>query len=251
LRIILESKLWDHNSFVTLTYNGGSLPADRSVHKDELQKFIKRLRKNSGLQFRYFAVGEYGDESGRAHYHLILFGFPYVYDEYVEKSWHFGISQTLPMEPGAAGYISGYVSKKLTKDDEYTREKLDGKSPEFSIMSRGRKTHPDYRFQGGIGYGYIRQIAKNIIRDKLSLVGDDHKYIRISGTILPLDKYMRDCIDKEIGFTKLEETLGKKVCISMKAYKDLNFPEAEEHEREKAARKARKANFLRKIRKKL
>jgi hypothetical protein len=234
LRIILESLLYEHNSFLTLTYDDEHRPSNQSVSKTTLQKFIKRLRKNSGLQFRYFGVGEYGDVSGREHYHLILFGYPCFYEEYVEASWHYGHFQLDALQHGGAGYIAGYTTKKLTAP-----ESVPGKEPEFRISSRGRKSHPDYRFRGGIGYGYCQQIIKNVTRDKLNFVGDDYRYLRIAGMLLPLDKYMRQLIDKQIGYTKIDKSLSEELVISMKNYYDMNYPEAKADEQAKAEIKAR------------
>jgi hypothetical protein len=231
---MLEAKLYEYNTFVTLTYADEYRPGDRSVHKKELQNFIKRLRKNSGLQFRYYGVGEYGDVTGREHYHIILFGYPCFYEEYIEASWPNGHVQVDALQPGGAGYIAGYTTKKLTAS-----ESVPGKEPEFAIMSRGKKSHTDYRFRGGIGYGYCKQIIKNITRDKLNFVGDDYGYIRIAGMLLPLDKYMRQNIDKMIGFTKIDQGIGKDIVISMTQYKNMNYPEAENDAKAKAEIKAR------------
>lgn len=40
----------------------------------DIQRFMKRLRDYTGQPLRYFACGEYGEESNRPHYHLIIFG---------------------------------------------------------------------------------------------------------------------------------------------------------------------------------
>lgn len=246
LRILLEAKLHDYNSFVTLTYNNEQIIAPdgrtifrwrngyQSVDKVALRKFIKRLRRRVKFQFRYYAVGEYGDESGREHYHLVLFGYPYVYQEEIEAAWWNGTCQVLPLENGGAGYIAGYTAKKLTRPESIPR-----KAPEFSISSRGRRQDPDYRFRGGIGYGYCQQIIKNITRDKLNFVGDDYKYLRVAGMLLPLDKYMRDAINKTIGYHKLDKSLGEELCISMKNYYNMNYPEAENDEKARSEIKAR------------
>lgn len=87
-RCMLE--LQDHESayFVTLTYNDGNLPKTwytdsdtgeafqaATLVKRDVQLFMKRLRKAFDDQhIRFYCAGEYGDESMRPHYHLILFG---------------------------------------------------------------------------------------------------------------------------------------------------------------------------------
>lgn len=72
--------------FVTLTYDNGSLP-ENGVNKEDLQLFFKRLRQNLSRKFnytekvRYFAVSEYGKNTHRAHYHLILWNMPSGYSD--------------------------------------------------------------------------------------------------------------------------------------------------------------------------
>ena len=59
--------------FVTLTYDDDHLPSDRKLRKGDLQLFHKRMRKAFG-PFRFFACGEYGERTHRAHYHSIYIG---------------------------------------------------------------------------------------------------------------------------------------------------------------------------------
>ena len=77
VRCMHEAQMHEGNSFITLTYAPEHLHEDYSVHKKELQKFFKRLRKNTGIKLRYFACGEYGDENRRPHYHAIIFGYDF------------------------------------------------------------------------------------------------------------------------------------------------------------------------------
>lgn len=68
--------------FVTLTYEDSYLPAD-GVEKRAVQLFMKRFRENwyrtheDRLDLRYFAVGEYGRQFKRPHYHLLLWNVPH------------------------------------------------------------------------------------------------------------------------------------------------------------------------------
>lgn len=67
--------------FITLTYASDFLP-EEGVRKDDLQKFLKRFRINwyrmysQQLDLRYFAVGEYGRQHCRPHYHLLFWNVP-------------------------------------------------------------------------------------------------------------------------------------------------------------------------------
>lgn len=85
-RCMLEMKDHDSAYFLTLTYSdpeaprvyfesdGDCLPA-LSLRKRDLQLFIKRVRKNyPNDKIRFFGCGEYGSNTLRPHYHVILFG---------------------------------------------------------------------------------------------------------------------------------------------------------------------------------
>ena len=73
-RIAMEASLYEKNCFVTLTYDDKHLPSDKKIHYEDVQKFLKRLRKKIGY-VRFFACGEYGARFARPHYHIILFGY--------------------------------------------------------------------------------------------------------------------------------------------------------------------------------
>lgn len=94
--------------FGTLTYNGRNetkfheetLPswsndnktkkynyAPCILRKDHLQKFFKRLRKNTGIKFQYCACGEYGSTYGRPHYHYIMFSNEPITSKDIKFAW--------------------------------------------------------------------------------------------------------------------------------------------------------------------
>lgn len=258
LRIILESKLYEYNSFVTLTiendkripYRANSRSEHSptwSVEKVQIQKFLKRLREKSKIKFRYFVVGEYGDDTGREHYHLILFGYAPFFEEYIQDSWPYGFCQIDHLLPGGASYCAGYTTKKLT-----STEKLpNGKEPEFSTWSRGRKNDSDIRFQGSIGYGYCTQIIANMTRDKLNFVGEDYTVLRIQGMLLPLDEYMKSVINRVIGYTPLEKSYAEYLRIDKETYKNMRYPEAENDLKFRSERKAKQKIMLQKAKRKL
>lgn len=102
-RLLQELPYWHKAVFVTLTYDDEHLPSDFGLHKDELQKFFKRVRKRCdklGIKIRYYACGEYGDHPppdwwsptiGRPHYHAIIFGLgnDNQSKEIIKDSWTF------------------------------------------------------------------------------------------------------------------------------------------------------------------
>lgn len=144
IRIMNEVKSHQNNIFLTLTYNPESMPKNGSLQVADLQKFFKRLRKNSGKKLRYFASGEYGDKKERPHYHAIIFGMGRNDRKVIETSWPFGLIHIGDVTYDSATYCASYTLKKLTGDKSaiYEQKKV---SPEFSIMSR----------RPGIGDSYV------------------------------------------------------------------------------------------------
>lgn len=132
-RIALEMAGYEENLFITLTYNNENLPPEGSLFKRQVMGFIKRLRRrleyHLGLRCRYFLCGEYGDKTGRPHYHAILFGVGTWANDAVAQCWPFGFVQCLPADRGAGPYVAGYMVKKLNREDRCPRE------PEFITMS--------------------------------------------------------------------------------------------------------------------
>lgn len=127
VRILLEASLYEHNCFITLTYDNDHLPADNLPHKEEIQRFMKRLREALDVPVRVFYCGESGSKSGRAHYHAIIFGYDFpdkvllsrtpsgslIYrSPLLEKLWTSGISSIGDVEPGSASYVAQYANKK-------------------------------------------------------------------------------------------------------------------------------------------
>lgn len=125
MRIELERRLHERNCFITLTYSDEHLPSDYSLDKSHLTKFFKRLRKQRG-SFRYYACGEYGDQTQRAHYHACLFGMDFsdkqhfrrigtnhLYtSEELNRIWGYGHCSVGSLTFESAAYCARYVMKK-------------------------------------------------------------------------------------------------------------------------------------------
>lgn len=190
-RIMLETLAHPvGQSWVTLTYDPEHLPGDGGVDPAHIRGFLKALARRESWS-RYFAVGEYGDRTGRPHYHLLLFGrvprFTFrngrLFDGAVEDAWRFGGTYTEDFacseNPIArAGYLASYAAKK------WTRECPDGRRPEFARMSR----------RPGIGASAVPLLAGADIS-----LPHVPRTVRIAGRVLPLDRYMRDKFSEATG----------------------------------------------------
>lgn len=190
--MVYEAQQHPASCFVTLTYDEAHLPALRSVVPRDLSLFIKRLRKAvEPRRFRYFAVGEYGDESARPHYHAILFGLGPNDREVIDRAWQGqGLTATFEFNEYTAQYTAGYTVKKLTKKDD---PRLGGRHPEFARMSN----------RPGIGAGAMAILARSLSTgfglDDLVSRGDVPTHLKRGNQVLPLGRYLRQKLREELG----------------------------------------------------
>lgn len=208
-RIILEGSLYEHSTFITLTYSDTYLPKDGNLNLVHLQKFFKRLRKNENVKFRYYAVGEYGaakrqyhDSKGakrtttqRPHYHAMLFGIRTTLKDKIQNAWAQGRTQSEPICNGRTGYIVGYTTEKLTKKN-YAKE--NNKRNQFATMSRN---------EGGIGLQAALNVADTIKANPKweKRIITSFQYGKKS---MPLGKYLAQKVNERLGITEDEfETL--------------------------------------------
>ncbi len=124
-----------------------------TVYKPDIQKFIKRLRKaaeKEGLadHIMYYLSGEYGDKTGRPHYHLIVYGLEVPdaehigsrrgYDrftsEWLKEVWGMGLIEIGSVTYESCQYVARYVIKKR-KGKDAKEYKDAGIMPEFVQMS--------------------------------------------------------------------------------------------------------------------
>lgn len=207
-RIMLESLCHGDSSFVTLTYSDEHLPmicdGIATLVPVHLTNFLKRLRfAIKPHKVRFYAVGEYGDESFRPHYHLALFGFPTCaygrsrYDRFhvdcckqcdlLRDLWGLGFVDLGELNTKSAQYVAGYVTKKMTRTDD---TRLKGRWPEFARMS----------LRPGLGALFVPEIASEVL--KLNLVereGDVPSALRHGKRLMPLGRYLRRLLRAQVG----------------------------------------------------
>ena len=201
IRCVHEAQMHDRNSFITLTYNDENLPEDRSISKEVLQKFFKRLRRRiEPNKIRYFACGEYGEKKSRPHYHSIVFGYDFpdkiLYSKtkagdllyrsrLLEEVWPYGFSSIGEVTFESAAYVARYVMKKEKYSDATDQKKkyeIDLRysvvsertgevftlEREFALMSRrpglGNKWFSEYK--GDLGKDFITVRGKKMTLPK-------------------------------------------------------------------------------------
>lgn len=203
-RIVLESMQHDRNAFVTLTY--AEPPEGGSLEPKVLSDWIKRLRWHlEPRRIRHFSVGEYGDNTARAHYHSAIFGdgctlgptrlvaggrfecqCPFCLA--VRQTWSIGISTVGQLTDQRAAYIAGYVTKKMGSSKSV--EVLPAKYPPFARMS----------LKPGIGAGAVPDIASVLLQYGLELKQQDVPVgLRHGRSVRPLGRYLRRELRRQCG----------------------------------------------------
>lgn len=170
-RCMMELESHDSAYFITLTYDDEYLPVSYygdsegnpikvySLRKSDLQKFFKRLRKAfPDDHIRYYACGEYGDQTKRPHYHCIVYGLHlndlvfykrsnlkdlYYNSPSLSKVWPYGFSVVGAVTWESCAYTARYVVKKIKGlgADFYDTFNIE---PEFVVMSRRPGIGNDY-----------------------------------------------------------------------------------------------------------
>lgn len=139
VRLYHEKSSWKETSFVTLTYDDDHLPVNNSLSKRELQLFFKRLRKQIVTnKIKYYACGEYGENTDRPHYHAIIYGFDGCSvkgSDLLKDEWPLGFVKCGSVTFDSCRYVCQYVQKKY---DGLLAEKTYGcREPPFQLQSLG------------------------------------------------------------------------------------------------------------------
>lgn len=135
-----EEKVCESAHFITLTYATDHVPfiwgdwgSRLNLYPRDLTLFFKRLRKahkSGGPSIKYYAVGEYGSNTWRPHYHVLLFNAQL---ELIENAWSMGDIYY----GSVSGASVGYCLKYMSKDKKKSKAQLRFRHPEFSRMSKG------------------------------------------------------------------------------------------------------------------
>lgn len=136
-RLLEEEKVSTSAHFVTLTYDTRTVPISENgfmtLSKRDYQLYFKRLRKlcPGNLPLKYYAVGEYGTNNRRPHYHAIIFNCPDV--QLFDDAWQLGAIHVGKVSTDSIAYTMKYIDKQSAKK-QHAR---DDREPEFPLMSKG------------------------------------------------------------------------------------------------------------------
>lgn len=117
--------------FVTLTYANNCLPIFNHrpcFNREDVTNFLRRLRarhfkfckqfNHAYHGIRYFVTSEYGHETHRPHYHMVIFCYhpinEYLIPYLVRSTWHYGIVDVQSLESNIGiHYVSKYAGKDI------------------------------------------------------------------------------------------------------------------------------------------
>lgn len=159
VRLLHEAKAHENACFLTLTYDDSHLPENQSLIRSHFTTFMKDLRARCHYyekpKVKAYGVGEYGDRSGRPHYHAILYG-PFgcsnsdpdrtpeepsrsgdsqFSNHHLSAVWPYGRHRYSELTFESAAYVARYVLKKIsgTKSEAHYGLRI----PEFQSPSKG------------------------------------------------------------------------------------------------------------------
>lgn len=237
-RILLEATTYEQNVFLTLTYNDDHLPPDGSLRPKDLQDWVHRLRKAlKHSRLRFYAVGEYGSQTDRPHYHAVLFNAPSCLRGRTDKfrrgaggtvccpvcalyqeTWtlndeEIGSIDAGMVEPRTAAYIGGYIIKGKTHRLDY---RLRGKEPEFSRQSN----------RPGLGAYAIDALASAFLDAKRQAI-DIPTYIEHGGQKYPLGRYLTERFRSKVGISNavakaVRQTYAKEKMLELRQVAEEN-----------------------------
>lgn len=214
-RLMLENLCHSASAFVTLTYAEDTVPQDGSLRPADFVGFMKRMREHvarkEGQKLRFYGVGEYGDKTGRPHYHVLLFGYKsclggmsrYGRDapdccsqcDLVRDVWGLGHVGLGTVTHQSVRYVCSYMTKNMRHRHD---SRLNGREPEFSRKSN----------RPGIGYPALRELTETILEHELE-DGKVPTHLRHGAVKRPLGRYLRGkvaewlqmdnaCVDEEV-----------------------------------------------------
>ena len=214
VRCMHEKRLHQESAFLTLTYE--KMPKNNSLNLSDYQNFFKRLRHHVDGKLRMFGCGEYGSQTARPHYHVLLLNKDFADkqpistgDEYtlytskiLQKLWPHGHVALGDVSFQSAAYVARYCVKK----NQNGKTVDDGRLPEFVTMSR----------RPGLGTGYFDRYQNELLA---------HDTIIINGVPAALPRFYDGKISNISGFVESRDghLLSKMELIKFRRRRKIPF----------------------------
>lgn len=199
-RIWLETQMSGSRAFfITLTYDDDHLRCNKlglpCFSKKDCQNFLKDLRRYGEIPIRFFLTCEYGEQTFRAHYHLIVWSKEkrslQWWRELVDRCWRKGRTQVKTCNIERIQYATSYA---LKDEDQYLIDWSDiPDSKPFRLFSMRPgiggavlDSVGDYIFNDGVNYRSSVDLAGNIMRipkyfiERMDFADDlkQHRYLK-------------------------------------------------------------------------
>lgn len=216
IKLINESKYHKECCFVTLTFSNeillnrlskavdkygakASFPYNITYSKKYFCKFIKRLRaKFPDKKITYYHIGEYGENTHRAHHHVLFFGInfnedltpaepsksgkPMYFSQTLEDLWACGRTRIQLCNSNNIAYIAGYNTKKNQAANQTNYDYWKNLTPIQSFSNRSKmnakfiRRHPEIMHMGfctdedgkkyAIPKSYANELKKEYIKNE-------------------------------------------------------------------------------------
>lgn len=203
-RIYQEMRTQEHRGyFMTLTYDEKHVKrvgplGQPSLRFRDVQLYLKRIRK-AKYYAKYICVGEYGAQTQRPHYHMLL--WTDAPTEFLEKNWKSSKDNSVmghimfgKLEIASAMYCMKYIIQpKHVQSDDDPREKTRA------------------QFSKGLGLAYLDQRTYDY---HTSVYGDPNLFTTIDGRKVALPLYYKRKI-----FTRFE-LRNAALDLSLKKHKE-------------------------------
>lgn len=204
MRCMHEMSLHEQNAFITLTYDDEHYPNRGDLCYRDFQLFMKRLRKVLGHEVRYYMCGEYGELTGRPHFHAILFGEMFDDREHyktteqgmrlytsplLQRVWQRGFCPIGDVTFESAAYVARYCVQKVTGNlakYHYARST----DPNFGPVFNWQLT-PEFNkmsLKPGIGARWLEKFKTDVY---------PHDYVVINGKKVTPPKYYDKVFKRE------------------------------------------------------
>ena len=204
---------FDTASFVTFTYDNEHLAKNGSLEKEMFQDYMDTLqhkvKREKGINLRFFAAGEYGRQTYRSHYHAILYGLnPDPFDpknhdrQIIADSWKkcdkhmfdwnrhdYNKNAINYVNRETCQYVAGYIQKKLKSFRAIEYEQA-GIEPPFKIQSKK------------LGLNYALQNA-DLLRE--------NKFVMYNGHKVAIPRYFREKLGIEVEYDEDEKEFNDDV----------------------------------------
>lgn len=170
-RAILEDRMCSGAEFWTLTYRDAPETGGWKDFSDFLKRYrMTQVRKlGNRLPIRFLGCGEYGEKSGRFHYHALLWNTRPVPEDLLTRLWPHGFVYIGTVTPSSIRYTARYTLKFGTK----------GK---FAVANWSKSP--------ALGDPGMRELVRSLKRHGHQLQGIP-SYMSHDGKLWPMDEAMR------------------------------------------------------------